>query len=100
MIANNMPANRTVPAPVLNAAPRDLRPANERVLVATATQDVEEVAEATDDPAPRSRHVVRHGARYRMAGHAVIMRVHAAAPAANGGSLRVSHRRRDTALHG
>lgn len=53
MVANNDAA----PAPVLNPAPRDLRPASERIEVATAATEPEEVAEAADEPAPRySRH--------------------------------------------
>lgn len=57
MVANNTPA----PAPLLNAAPRDLRPASERMEVATALQDNEEVAEAEDDTQPRTfRRAGRH----------------------------------------
>lgn len=53
----------TAPAPVLNAAPRDLRPAAERTEMAAA-QDTEEVAEAADDAQPRVRRVSsRHGGR-------------------------------------
>ena len=44
MVANNAPA----PAPVLNPPPRDLRPVGERY-EAAATQEPEEVAEASDE---------------------------------------------------
>ena len=57
LLANNSHA----PAPVLNAAPRDLRPAAERLEFATAAQESEEVAEAADDATPRFRRVGRHG---------------------------------------
>ena len=60
MVANNGPAPTL--APTLNAAPRDLRPAADRMLVATAPQEAEEVAEAADDSdeGPRFRRVGRH----------------------------------------
>lgn len=51
--AGTMVANANIaPAPLLNAAPRDLRPDSDRYAVATAAQDVEEVAEAEDDMQP------------------------------------------------
>lgn len=66
--AGTMVANADIaPAPVLNAAPRDLRPADDRYAMATTAQDVEEVAEAEDDTAApqgryhRSGHTFRHG---------------------------------------
>ena len=59
MVANNATAT---PTPVLNAAPRDLRPAADRYLVAAAPQEAEEVAEAADDTedSPRFRRAGRH----------------------------------------
>ena len=57
MVANNS----TAPAPVLNAAPRDLRPAVERSEIATAPQQDEEVAEAADDVQPSRVWSRRHG---------------------------------------
>ena len=53
-----MVANSAIAAPqlVLNAAPRDLRPARDRYESATS-QEVEEVAEAADDVQPRVRRV-------------------------------------------
>lgn len=59
MVANNGPS----PTPVLNAAPRDLRPATDRMIAAAAPQEVEEVAEAADDTdvsQPRFNRVGRH----------------------------------------
>ena len=73
MVANNGYA----PAPVLNAAPRDLRPAEDR-LVATAPQDVEEVAEAADDSDEAQPRFTRVGHR--------LVRVHARFHGSNGGS--------------
>ena len=58
MLANNSAA----PVPQLNAAPRDLRPVADRMQFAAA-QDVEEVAEAEDEPRQR------YG---RRAGHRVV----------------------------
>ena len=86
MVANNA----TAPAPVLNAAPRDLRPAMDRFQVATATQDVEEVAEAEDDtPVVRGayRHASRHfaGRSARFASYRGSMR-YAAQPSGHGRS--------------
>jgi len=53
-----MLANTNVtPAPVLNAAVRDLRPAADRV---DSTEPAEEVAEAVDDTAPRYSRYTRH----------------------------------------
>ena len=83
-----MVANAGVaPTPLLNAAPHDLRPARDRMQMATATQEIEEVAEAEDDTQPRgsSRRAGRHGrssVRLAHAGHAAhpaatITRVHA-----------------------
>jgi len=49
--------------PVLNAAPRDLRPVADRMIAATVPQEIEEVAEATDDTdpiRPRFTRVGRH----------------------------------------
>ena len=54
MLANTG-ANRS-PAPVLAAAPRDLRSPAERILVSLGTTVDEEVAEAPDDRAPRMRY--------------------------------------------
>ncbi len=71
MVAN---AGNT-PAPVLNAAPRDLRPAAERY---AARQDFEEVAEAPEDSTPRYRRVAYHS-RAR-----VSTNLHAAGPRAPG----------------
>ena len=68
MVANTSNA----PAPILNAAPRDLRPAAER-MQATA-QDSEEVAEASDDVQPRMRRVsTRHGTQL----HGLALSTHA-----------------------
>ena len=93
MVAN---AGAVAPAPLLNAAPHDLRPARDRLLTATATQEVEEVAEAEDDTQPRSnrrggRHTRTaargaHGAtrsalNHTAGSHAAVTRVHTA-PAA------------------
>ena len=57
MLANSGVA----PAPMLalNAPPRDLRPAADRMLVSLAGEQYEEVAEAADDAAPRSRYTTR-----------------------------------------
>ena len=66
MVANNLPQ----PAPVLNAAPSDLRMASQRIAIPAAATAPEEVAEAPDDgldPAPRysSRgHHSTHGRSY------------------------------------
>ncbi len=54
MVANSI----TAPAPVLDAAPTDLRPVSQRMRYATAAQAVEEVAEAPDGPRGRSRRVI------------------------------------------
>ncbi len=56
LVANSARA----PAPLLNAAPRDLRRVIDRTETATATQDVEEVAEAADDVSPRFTRGSRH----------------------------------------
>lgn len=57
MVANNA----AIPAPMLNAAPSDLRVARERISIPTAATLPEEVAEAPDDPpAPRSSGYRRH----------------------------------------
>ena len=59
------------PTQVLNPAPADLRPASERIAIAVAATEPEEVAEAADDPAPRARsyravqHTRNHTARAR-----------------------------------
>lgn len=56
MVANaGRPA---APAPMLNAPPRDLRPASERFM----SQEIVEVAEAEDDTQPRARRAY-HGSR-------------------------------------
>ena len=86
MVANNGSA----PAPVLNAAPRDLRPASDRYAANVSATEVEEVAEAADDIRPRMRRgtmrhsmvfATHHGrsgfSRMAMAPHAVVVRVHA-----------------------
>ena len=65
MVANS----QTSPAPVLNAPPRDLRPASERY---GATQEIEEVAEAADDTPLRSRRGTSHtSTRYGTRTHLV-----------------------------
>jgi surface antigen len=81
MVANNS----TAPAPVLNAAPRDLRPASER-MQATA-QDAEEVAEADDESQPRARRAVHHA----RGGRPVVTKVHATGAAATH-KAHVKHR--------
>lgn len=71
------------PTPVLNPAPADLRPASERIEIAVAATEPEEVAEADDDPAPRTGRyrTVRHArsrawhARTHTAPHAAMYRV-------------------------
>ena len=55
MVANAV----TTPAPLLDAAPRDLRPASERSRYAIAAQDAEEVAEADDVSHRRASPAVR-----------------------------------------
>ncbi len=75
MVANaGLPSAGT--APVLNAAPRDLRPASDRYAASTAATEIEEVAEAGDDAQPRSR---RHSARHARTStaKASVIRVHA-----------------------
>lgn len=62
MVANTATAS---PVMAINAPPRDLRPARDRTIAATA-QEADEVAEAADDTQPRvrrvsSRHAVRAG---------------------------------------
>ena len=57
------------PAPLLNAAPRDLRPASERY--AAIATEIEEVAEASDDVRPRSRRTAARHSR------PVVVKVHA-----------------------
>lgn len=66
MVANS----GIIPAPLLNTASRDLRPARERALVSLANDVEEEVAEAADDTQPRSRYAyARSGySRYAKAG--------------------------------
>ena len=71
MVANNGNA----PAPLLNAAPRDLRPAYERIQAGTAGQEIEEVAEAAEDYRPRARRVATHHAR---SGKPAVVKVKAA----------------------
>jgi surface antigen len=73
------------PTPVLNPAPDDLRPASERMETAAAATEPEEVAEAADEPAPRTgRHWAGRHARSRS--------VHARAHTAPRATYRVSSR--------
>ena len=63
MVANNAVA----PVPALSAAPRDLRPFNERLDIADNGGGNEEVAEAADDLAPRYSHLsYRHSFRHNV----------------------------------
>ena len=82
MVANN----NVAPAPLLNAPPRDLRPAAERMQA--MAQDAEEVAEAVDDVQPRSRHASRRA----RAGKAIVTKVHATAA----GSTHKAHAKHRT----
>ena len=66
LVANNSHA----PAPVLNAAPRDLRPAADRLEIATVTQESEEVAEAAEDIPSRFHRTGHHGYLMRTTAHA------------------------------
>ena len=71
MVANNVAA----PAPVLNPAPRDLRPAVDRFTITTAPQEAEEVAEAPDDRGgvqPRFARFDRHMVRVHSRGFGVV----------------------------
>lgn len=78
MVANNA----TAPAPMLNAAPRDLRPASDRYM--SAAQDAVEVAEAEDDTQPRSsRRYSSHRAATRSTAKATVTKVHARPAAAH-----------------
>ena len=65
LVANSSHA----PAPVLGAPPRDLRPASDRFELATAAQEAEEVAEASDEATPRFHRIGRHGHLVRTAAH-------------------------------
>ncbi len=86
MIANTGLRNAG-PAPVLNAAPRDLRPASERYAASTAATEIEEVAEAGDEPQPRSRrHAVRHARTSTARPNVIHVRAH--------GTPATSHARR------
>lgn len=71
MVANNASA----PAPVLNAAPRDLRPARDRF----QAQEIEEVAEAVEDYRPRYRRAAptHHARSTRTAQPAAIVKAKA-----------------------
>ena len=75
MVANNASAPAPMlPAPMLNAAPQDLRPAADRMAVAAAPQETEEVAEAaddSDDTQPRFTRVGRHLIRVHSRGHGI-----------------------------
>lgn len=82
------------PAPVLNTAPRDLRPASERVQFA-AVQENEEVAEADDDTQPRARRVSHrtHAAAART-GTAKVTKTHVATTGQKARTTTTTHRAR------
>ena len=78
MVANHMQS----PAPVLDAAPRDLRPVQDRTRFATIEQDAEEVAEADDEPRARSRRHVPRAAAPVAKGKMAVSRIAARSTAA------------------
>ena len=84
MVANSGVA----PALVLNAPPRDLRPAADRMQFA-ANQDVEEVAEAADDSTPRVRR-----AAHRVRGNAKATVTRVQARPAGRATAHTTHRHR------
>jgi len=80
------------PAPVLNSAPSDLRPANERILAGLGSEPDEEVAEASDDGQPPMRQASYARMKLAKAFHATM--VHGASASSVPSTTRVVHRRR------
>jgi surface antigen len=87
LVANSDP----LPAPVLNPAAADARPANERSLVTLGREADEEVAEVADDAQPRTRHAASSRTTANKPAHGATMRrIATRSPSA----IRTTHGRR------
>ena len=69
MVANT----NTLPMPALSLSSSDLRPANEQALASAGHEPDEEVAEATDDAQPRTRHAAYSRAKPGKPSHGAAM---------------------------